>query len=297
MILNRKGRDELREEVKKALLEVPQGQRVHLDKELLEELLFETHHENIDTGYRLKYYNQEVDLKYLVWTGAFLEKVDLSEVDFSDVIWDVSFDPIDFFHAPSYEKSEYEEGYKIYLANTNAKIDFEQSFEAKISPKKLFPHTPVIRGVEAWGTNLSNNTLSNVKIINCDFSNTLLGLNLETDAQIIVDDSDLSGNSYDVQVPEAFFGTDSNIRFIDTDLSDTDMEVLMGEDKVAATNIGKCIRKGYLTNCMVNGIMILDPNGKMEVKEDKAKEYEAYKDQRIKTIVSSIRGQINSNQN
>lgn len=41
MKLNKQGKDELRKKIEEQLQSVPDGQRVHIDKELLEELIFE----------------------------------------------------------------------------------------------------------------------------------------------------------------------------------------------------------------------------------------------------------------
>ena len=78
MKLNKQGREELRKKIEEQLQNVPEGQRVHLDKELLEELLFETITYNKNTNEKLK---------LPVWSGDFLRKIDLSEVSFEDVAW------------------------------------------------------------------------------------------------------------------------------------------------------------------------------------------------------------------
>jgi hypothetical protein len=78
MKLCRKDRDELRDEVVKLLNNVPFGKRISLDKDLLDELLFEEVLLNKETG---------VKMKIPVWSGVFLRKLDLSDVNFDDVSW------------------------------------------------------------------------------------------------------------------------------------------------------------------------------------------------------------------
>ena len=53
--------------------------KIKLDKDILEDLLFDT--------VKIKRKDISYTVKLPVWSGRFLEALDLSEVDFSDVSW------------------------------------------------------------------------------------------------------------------------------------------------------------------------------------------------------------------
>ena len=81
MKLNESAKKELRANIEEQLKQVPDGQRVHLDKELLEDLIF----------FKGKNKDGRV-IKVPVWTGHFLRKIDLSEISFENVFFQTGFD-------------------------------------------------------------------------------------------------------------------------------------------------------------------------------------------------------------
>ena len=83
MKLNKESKDKLREQIEKMLEVVPKGERIKIDKEILEELLFEQEMSNRDYG--------EVLAKFLVWSDDFLSKLDLSEISFDNMVWDLDY--------------------------------------------------------------------------------------------------------------------------------------------------------------------------------------------------------------
>ncbi len=145
MKLSDKSKNELRERIIRLVNKVPYGQRVHLDKELLEDLLFEV----IVLGEE-----NNIILKLPVWSGEFLRKIDLSEVDFTNVSWNIlgcEEDEVEFIINSSTKttsnKSVIEKitkirtemrknyldsrlGYIVDYSWTNANIDLTKSFEA-----------------------------------------------------------------------------------------------------------------------------------------------------------------------
>jgi hypothetical protein len=66
MKLNEHSKNELRKEIEEAVKRVPDGQRIHLDKELLDDLIF----------FKIKD-KKGVTVKFPIWTGEFLRKIDL----------------------------------------------------------------------------------------------------------------------------------------------------------------------------------------------------------------------------
>lgn len=178
MQLNYEGRQKLRKEVEKKLALVPEGERIKLPKETLEQLLFETK--------KLKYKdsdenpNKLYDVKFLVWSGEFLKKIDLSEVSFEDVTWNVK--KIDMCRSFAWYQDENEQDvslnacYKqfgvdsICLSNTNANVDFFKSFEFKLR------ECVIINNCNFSNTDLSSNILNGKRaycvIVDSNLDNT-----------------------------------------------------------------------------------------------------------------------------
>lgn len=137
-------------------------------------LLFDTYTCNKEKG---------IKIKLLVWSGEFLQKLDLSQVDFEDVSWcfmemDANLDSEDYlkcFVKDFFDKtfvnkindftfSPVKLDYFVDYSNTNVKIDFSKSFEAKY-------HILLVRGC----VDLSNDNFNSLRSINfsdCNFRNT-----------------------------------------------------------------------------------------------------------------------------
>ncbi len=129
--------------------------RVKIDKDILEELLF----------LKIEYADGEF-LKLPVWGGKILENIDLSEIQFDDVSFSLSYDLCN-----GIKNEEFKDIYDlilrkipinnlyhmIYYGNTNAHIDFKKTFEFKKTGKVI------VHGVNLSKTDLSNND------IDCDF--------------------------------------------------------------------------------------------------------------------------------
>ena len=147
MKLNKQSKDELRKEIIEQLKKVPNGQRVQLDKDLLEDLLFEV--VTLDK-------EKDIKVKLPIWSGEFLKKIDLSQVDYTNVSWGMLGGGEDYIEEIIYfdlcdvgieidtttmsilkkiEKDNSEcrqlpDGFAIDYAGTNARIDLSKSFEA-----------------------------------------------------------------------------------------------------------------------------------------------------------------------
>ncbi len=177
MKLNSTGKREMREFIEKQLEKVPEGFRIHLDKELLDELLFEKVTSKLAKGYANE--GEDVVAKFAVWSGPFLAKIDLSEISFEDVVWNVLSHQ---YKNIVDNKNYYENIGSINYVNTNAPIDMALSFDGKhpFHGVKDF----VICGCDFSQTDLSHTSFSSEKkdisLINCNFTNT--GLILDLDA-------------------------------------------------------------------------------------------------------------------
>ena len=206
MKLNKEGRNQLRTNIEEQLSQVPEGVRIHLDKDLLEQLLFETSTEVLSD--KLFTYDLEgkiVYVKHLIWSGDFLSKIDLSEVSFDGIFWSVTYNAEDYFGENA--KNLYHEFgvTMIDLSNTNAKIDFSKAFASDFK----------VKGVEIElsccnfaNTNLSNNVIDfDFSAEECNFANTGLRVNFKSDSDIRFYSSILSGiDLSEYTVDETFFG-------------------------------------------------------------------------------------------
>lgn len=114
MKLNQKDLNELRNEIEKQLEQIPEGSKIKIEKQLLEQLIFNTGKSEEGTPY-----------KAIVWSGPFLRKIDLSKLSFDNVTWDRDDVAYSKVRLATHFK------YIIDLSNTNAKIDFSKSFKVK----------------------------------------------------------------------------------------------------------------------------------------------------------------------
>ena len=193
MKLNYEGRQKLRKEVEKKLSLVPEGERIKLPKETLEELLFE-----VDIV-KLEHLTKTCKVKYLVWSGEFLRKVDLSEVSFDNIDWHAN-NCQGIGNHMSTHKGYLQYGVdKINLSGTNAKIDFKKSFDA------LYCEQIMIINCDFSGVDLSNNVLDVncfeiFEIGNCNFDDTKIKFC-----------SDINSESY----PRCFFLINSSFKNVD----------------------------------------------------------------------------------
>ncbi len=164
-------RNEARKQIEEKIKKSKTKKRIHIDKDELEFLLFDTvNYKNKD--------GKNKTVKFLVWSGSFLSKIDLSNVDFSNVAWDINFKKNDQQYYLEHGITE------INLSNTNAKIDFAKG--------PMDDVCDVISGCNFEGTDLSK-SFSNIidfnkmvseddcrkmHIYNCNFKNTKLKLDI-----------------------------------------------------------------------------------------------------------------------
>lgn len=166
MRLSEQSKEEIRNLIEKELRLVSNARKIRLDKDLLEELLF----------LKVKLGKNKC-LKLPIWSGEFLEKLDLSEVSFEDVSYTILYDmymgKIDSdIYSLVKDKINICNSMVCY-SNTNANIDFRNSFEYKLY-SKIFIH-----GFNFTGTDLSNNKIDEVfDIEQCFFEKT--GLQIVT---------------------------------------------------------------------------------------------------------------------
>lgn len=205
----------MREEIIKNLEHVPEGQRIHLDKELLEQLLFfpvvinESY--NLENGKKIYTwdgeFSEDIVYKIPVWSGDFLKKIDLSEISFENVM----FGNYDF--------------YESYLSNSQFELLKKDMGEEQF--KKVFCDINNTYIHNFSGTNISIDfnkiehiqycDLSNVDLsksnfhghaYRCNFSNTGLNINLADEELSVAppEDCNFSNNNFsDQSIHYSFF--------------------------------------------------------------------------------------------
>lgn len=229
MNLNEKQKIQVfREKTVELLNGVPEGKRMHIDKNMLEKLLFDEIVYNKNTG---------ETLKLPVWSGDFLRKIDLSEVDFEDVSWSLiveySYDCpedkfIEYMDDETYDEigrvlPTLDDDEKINYSNTNAKIDFKKSFEYK--------------------------KIGQARILFCDFSNVDLSNNTFTDERIFAANSNFANTKLNIDYTSKNEKKHIQMYFCDlTNIDLTNMSMDLFKYMYDQENIANCI----LTNTGVN---------------------------------------------
>lgn len=314
MKLNKQGRDEIRAQVEEQLKNVPDGQRIHLDKELLEQLLFETI--TLDN----------ITIKIPFWFGTFLSKIDLSEVDFEDVSWTIISNGIEImnklydYEYVIYKKSDLlikelklKTGAAIVdYSNTNIKPDFKKSAEAKYSKDGLS---------RVWNTNFCGVDLSYVNFdyifdfFECDLSDTNIKITMDDInkhesitnshylfshcnlknidlSKIIVDVSEIIAQFWDTGYFEFCklknTGLKITLNLSDEIYSDFSADEIAKYKKLICTNI----KEGNFGGCYINGKLMHSMEEREQIAQRKREEYTQYKDIFVSDISDSINEQI-----
>lgn len=219
----------LREKIKYYLETYSNHEKLIIPKELLEVLLFEI----IEVNIKGKAYKVKVP----IWSGEFLSKIDLREVDFKDVLWkyDICVALNSVFDQISNAISQIRSTYPVYTtppydicyANTNAQIDLTESFVSN------FGKTASIQKHDGL-----------VSVAHCNFSGTDVRIGEETKAIQLLYSSFAKSK---ISIPNI-----SSMTIRCSDLSDNDLSYL---------SINGLSNNFYGTNFRNSGINInLEPS-------------------------------------
>ena len=292
-----------RKEYEKLIYETNPKERIHIDKDLLESLLFET-----KILYK-RYPGEKIKMKFLVWSGPFLSKIDLSEVSFDDVEWDIDYD-IGCYEEKVIEDTDCKElekfseknkwhnvniyhlnnVHQIDLSNTNAKIVFSKSISGITEGKT------VLRYCNFSGTDLSNNTINECYISDCDLSNTGIKISNKIWESLskynsykffYIQVTNLSNNN--LSNPYSIVGSAFNDHIYECNLDNTGINIFVDEDDKIDEVVKKCSIKG----CLINGKKRNEYEKEKEINKisNKIEEYESLlKD--VEDSARSIKEQI-----
>ena len=285
MRLAYKDRNEKRRKIKDFLQNntLADGQLYHFSKEELEELLFETSIYERD--------NKKIIVKSLVWSGPFLRKVDLSEVSFDNVDWDVSY-------LGEFFKKKYQFISTIDLSGTNAKIDFSKSFNALIGK-------PVV----LTRCNLANVDLSEshgeyiASIMSCDLSTTNIKLDLylktfdEKDCVYYIRNSNLENidlKRYEISIN--CFNETFEFIYISpsTNLANTGINICtrpLAAKKENYLILKEMLKTNRWQNCFINGKRILSLEEIEQRRIENLTRYNQFVEDNIKVSIKRLRKQ------
>lgn len=255
--------------------------RIKIEKEKLEKLLFET--------YKCKIENMEITLKFPIWTGSFLRKIDLSEINFNDdkesnvyYIFDANayalFTRDDISKFKSFrEKYILGKKYSIDFSGTNAVFDFSKMFLAK----KLIPNIN-LRDCNFDSINLKNSNLSDlfnrVSVSNCNFKNTYA----EIDINLIMNNLVRNCNFINLKFENKHIDINeyecSNTSFFTNNFSGSGLYI----NADYTSEIGNAIKEGRLNGCVVNNKKIKSRKSEIEGINKKARKYALKIERQIK---------------
>lgn len=292
--LTLEGREEVRAYVEEKLKEVPEGKRMKLPKETLEKLLFEE-----------VVLNQEknIKIKFPVWSGDFLRKLDLSEVDFEDVTWDslkwkscnIEYEDDDFEITNNLYSREFKKIYNLqrlnndYIVNysgTNANIDLSLSFEFKYVSYFAMDNCDCSNCEEVYFSDEVRE--KNSYFGNCNLSNS----KLKIPSNIIISDienvnfenCDLSDCIIDLTKIIDICEWDRKSRF---NLKNTNATVIFDAsnnkvNEIISFEVLEELKKDSFVGCYVNGEFILSPE-EIAIKKQEKQEL-----QRLKEEIASL---------
>ncbi len=285
MKLSTKSKDELRNLIEENVTNIPEGQKLQLDKKILEDLLFETITIDKEKG---------LILKLPVWSGNFLKKIDLSQVDFSNVSWAIlDFDPD--FTISTYgfckinkvyfqirgiknkilEKNSVSQNeYITIYSGTNANIDLTKSYEA------LHGGVIDVRACDFSGIDFSNLDLSQTKLVYLNAVNICkTNLVIPSHVRLFAYDSNLEGidlSSRTINASDYFTSSTSNA-LSECNLRNTRIKIKLYpyefKDDDWKAKFNKAMNEDWI-GCYVNGKKVLSNEEKRNIAQEQRKRYE-----------------------
>lgn len=261
MKLSRESILELRKKIKEEI-EKGYNQCISIENELLEKLIFDT---------RIDKKTGDI-IKYPVWTGEFLDKIDLSEVDFSNVCWDARDEAYD------------ESGHYIDLSSTNAKIDFNTSY-GKIIRNCNFCECQDLLNIDTM-EQIYNSDFSNCDIDICPLLDKIQGIKSDNDYKnYVFQNSKLNGcqiccYDYNFNIDKCDYLSIVNSNFTGTTIN----FICDLSNKATLEKVLEMIKNNRIGGCYLNGKYV---HTKKEIKKIKAENSVKNYDYK-KAIVKSI---------
>lgn len=289
----------------------PEKKLIQVDKDELEELLFET---NYALGYDANLWGQghfklppiksksdihriysctndikknAVLAKFPVWTGEFLRRIDLSEIDWSNVVWNPEviseldiiwlYDMENFLYItkpleiPLGLDNDSSIENSVDLSFTNAKIDFSKSFcELALNGANCL-YQCNFRGVDLS----QSNTDSISTVLNCDLESTNFKINKNEFYAFSSNLRTIDLTKFKTTFSSSTYGADRfNCCFDNCILTNTGLYVYVNTencfgDSYYFDNFIKNVEKGYYDGCTLNmGIIDLNEDYDDDYEDD-----------------------------
>lgn len=312
MKLKEKEIQEFRKYLEEQLQSIPEEEKIKLNKNLLETLIFyENYGYNPKTG-------EKIVFKIPFWTPQILQKIDLSEISFDEVLWDyrslaeltispkpsskpkfkLKFDhssDTDFTIDLTFSKTKENDPVTtpmdwvdkvINFSNTNAKIDFEKAISIEIG------QTPSLFNCKFENVDLSESHLELCrKAVDCTFKNcNLTSKNLNKNGYYLMSDFE-NCNFQDITIEAEKFIE----KFEESNLSNTgihivgDFETLKKRSLNTKESIGQKIKYRQLENCYINGQRIKTPEENKKLQNEALQKYEQFTIRMKKSIDDAIK--------
>lgn len=295
MKLSIKSKDELRKFIEERIIDIPENQKLQLDKKILEDLLFETI--TIDK-------EKEIILKLPVWSGEFLKKIDLSQVDFTNVSWailnsdpdnicsmkiegitvdDRAYECIRKIRNSIIEKKNGLQYITVY-SGTNANIDLTKSYEA------LHRGGIDVRSCDFSESDFSKIDLSNKSIYLDAVNISRTNLQIPDNAELLAYSSNFEGIDLSSRIISAFlyFLNDASFSLPYCILRNTGTNITLNPEHFKEWDLKEELNKAMnedWVGCYVNEKRVLS-------KEEKEKNAQEQK-MRYEEIVNGVFNYIN----
>lgn len=219
-IFNEKQKEDLRIYFEELLISVPENTKVSINPVVLRQLIF-------NIKYDME--NHRI-IRYPIWTGEFLRKIDLSKISFENVDWNLS------------NLDEKYKDKKIDLSFTNANIDFSKTLKELINCN--FSHIDLSK----------SNCISIINAKKCDFSysGALFDFNTENieNKRIYFSNCNFEGLNLTDSYIDAYYILDheypDDFGLIKCNFSNTGLTIVMNDKP---THFYDCLLKGSLNGC------------------------------------------------
>ena len=326
MKLNEHSKNELRNEILELLKKVPDGQRVEIPLDVLDELIF----------LKIKDLDDEI-IKFPVWTGQFLRKIDLSKLSFDNVHWSpalydgsayFSINKLsnfgqdakdeDCFVVPIVGRSDILEMDVNDVIDLDNLIDFSfTNINPNITP--IFSEKANMYSVNLEGVDLSSLKLSCSNLRHCNLKDTKLNISYEYDNFDIysfygsnLTNCNFTSKDYDLIKVFYYYDYDGDLslfpNFVNTGLkfvyNHNDIKSIFDSSFYNHADVksnfdeflSKLISSGKIDGCYLNGNLVNSNDYMKEMKEQKKlalrEEYENMKKDIFESTLGSIEEQI-----
>lgn len=281
MNLNTKDKVKVRDYIEAELGKIPEGTRISLDKDLLESLIFETIFSK----------NEGIKIKFPVWTGEFLRKIDLSEISFENCVTSNTKDSIKsilIYELKIPEEKAKKRANEIYKGT----IDFSYT-NININFDKIY--TTAINFWDFEGVDLSNSNIDSLnKSSYCNFTSTNIKITDLIQAEnCIFDNCDFSELSILIPNRTKSIKEDLLIKLLlHNSFKNTGLKINCDDfttlNQYKKDKFKVNYRLGYYDNCYINNHLVRSREKIKENKQNIKEEYTRFKE----NIYNSINKEI-----